>query len=46
YGSSGPGADISGRVPWAKKLNKKKLAAYSIEKVLAGDDGWNPVGAF
>jgi pectinesterase len=41
--STGPGADLSGRVPWAKKLKKKKLAAYTIEKVLAGDDGWNPL---
>ena len=43
YGSTGPGADMSERVRWSKKLNKKKAAAYTVEKVLAGDDGWNPL---
>ncbi|MDD2618486.1 MAG: pectinesterase family protein [Bacteroidales bacterium] len=43
YGSTGPGADTSNRVRWSKKLRQKQLAAFSVEKVLAGDDGWNPL---
>ncbi len=43
YGSTGLGANLSERVRWAKKLKKKQLSAYSLEMVLAGDDGWNPL---
>lgn len=40
YGCTGEGADTSKRVKWSKKLNVKKAAAFSVENVLAGDDGW------
>ncbi len=40
YGCTGPGADTSKRVKWAQKLNAKKAARYSVDKVLAGEDGW------
>lgn len=43
FGSTGPGADAGRRVRWAKKLNKKRAAAYTLEKVLAGEDAWNPL---
>lgn len=40
YGCSGPGADMSKRVKWSKKLNAKKAAAFSVENVLRGSDNW------
>src|ERR1019366_7501941 len=42
YRSSGPGAGSSGRVPWARQLTDGEAAEFTIEKVLAGLDGWNP----
>lgn len=41
YMSSGPGANPQTRVKYSHQL--KNLKGYSIEDVLAGDDGWNPV---
>ena len=40
YGCSGPGADMSKRVKWSKKLNAKKAAVFSMENVLRGSDNW------
>lgn len=40
YGCSGPGADMSKRVKWSKKLNAKKAVAFSVENVLRGSDNW------
>jgi pectinesterase len=31
-----------GRVPWARALTAVEAADYTIDKVLAGIDGWNP----
>ncbi len=42
FNSTGPGATPDARVKWAKRLTADEAAAYSIEKVLAGTDGWNP----
>ena len=42
YGSTGPGANPSARVPWAHKLTKTEAKAITPRKVLAGADGWNP----
>ena len=42
YRSTGPGADASARVPWARKLSDAEAAEFTMEKVLAGLDGWNP----
>ena len=44
YGCTGPGADRSGRVEWAKSLSAKQAAEYSFEKVMDQGDGmaWNP----
>jgi pectinesterase len=42
YRSTGPGGDASARVPWAQKLSDAEAAEFSMEKVLAGLDGWNP----
>jgi pectinesterase len=42
YRSSGPGASASARVPWARRLTDAEAAGFTLEKVLAGLDGWNP----
>lgn len=42
YGNTGPGADTSKRVPWAGKLTKQEAESMTVEKILAGQDGWNP----
>ena len=42
YRSSGPGAAAAARVKWAKQLTDAAAAEYTLEKVLAGTDGWNP----
>ena len=42
FNSTGPGGSPVARVPWSKQLTAGEAAAYSIEKVLAGADGWDP----
>ena len=42
YGSTGHGAVSSTRVPWARQLTDAEAAEFTMEKVLAGLDGWNP----
>lgn len=42
FGSTGPGANPQGRVPWARKLTEEQAREITIQKVLAGKDGWNP----
>jgi pectinesterase len=42
YGNTGPGADRSRRVPWAKTLSDEEARAYTAKHILAGDDGWDP----
>ncbi len=41
-GSTGPGADPAARVKWARPLTADEAAELTPEKVLAGNDGWNP----
>ncbi len=43
YASTGPGAAPSSRVPWARALTAAEASEFSIGKVLAGIDGWNPL---
>lgn len=43
YNSTGPGANTEKRVKWAKQLSKKKAKHYTVENILKGDDGWNPI---
>ncbi|MDF2644720.1 MAG: hypothetical protein K0Q73_525 [Paenibacillus sp.] len=43
YLSYGPGANPAGRLSWTKQLTKEEAAQYTVTKVLAGNDGWNPV---
>ena len=41
YGSAGPGAGSSARVPWVRQLTATEAAEFTVEKVLSGLDGWN-----
>lgn len=42
YSSSGPGAAPEKRFKWAKQLTAEEAKGFAIEKVLGGEDGWNP----
>lgn len=42
FGSRGVGGEMKDRVAWARRLTAAEAADYSMEKVLAGDDGWDP----
>ena len=42
FNSTGPGAKSAARAPWSKQLTADEAKYYSLEKVLAGNDGWNP----
>ena len=35
YGNSGPGADVSQRVAWSQRMNKKEASKYSKENIFA-----------
>src|SRR5436190_9974992 len=43
YNSTGAGANPKGRVPWSRHLTKDQAKAITINKVLSGADGWNPL---
>lgn len=45
YGNKGPGANMSKRAKWAglRKLSKSEAREYTVRKVMAGEDGWDPV---
>ncbi|MDR6884365.1 pectinesterase family protein [Bacillus sp. 3255] len=45
YGNSGPGADTDCRVEWSKQLSEEEAAAYDVNRILAGQDGWSPIEA-
>lgn len=42
YRSTGPGANPAARVSWSKQLTAAEAAAYTVQNILAGPDGWNP----
>jgi len=42
-GSTGAGARPDARVPWARRLTDEEARALTVESVLGGADGWNPV---
>jgi pectinesterase len=44
FNSTGPGANTAARVPWARQLGKAEAEAITVQKVLGGSDGWNPLG--
>jgi pectinesterase len=43
FNSSGPGANASSRVKWARQLTKSEAKNITVEKVLGGVDRWNPL---
>jgi pectinesterase len=42
FNNTGEGSDTSGRT-WSKVLTAKEAAKYSVEEVMKGYDGWNPL---
>lgn len=42
YNSFGPGGDMTFRPAWVHRLTWEELPFYSRQRVLAGDDGWQP----
>lgn len=42
HNSYGPGANQGRRFKWAKTLTAEEAKEYTVEKVLQGNDGWNP----
>jgi len=43
YNNKGEGANTADRVGWAKILTPAEAATYTIENVMKGWDGWNPM---
>lgn len=43
FNSIGPGANSQARVSWADRLTEEQAREITVQKVLAGQDGWNPV---
>jgi pectinesterase len=42
HGSTGPGANSTGRVAWARQLTDAEAARITADKVLSGGDDWRP----
>ncbi len=42
FANTGPGADAGARVPWARRLATAEANALTMDRVVAGNDGWNP----
>ena len=42
YKNYGEGAATDERVTWSRQLTDEEAQAYSVERVLAGEDGWAP----
>jgi pectinesterase len=43
YNSTGPGANPEKRFAWTKQLTRDQADAITMEKVLSGEDRWNPL---
>jgi pectinesterase len=42
FNSTGAGANPTNRIDWAKQLSADEAKKITVEKVLGGNDGWNP----
>jgi pectinesterase len=42
YGSTGPGASPDTRCSFSRQLTFAEMLQYSVNKVLGGEDGWDP----
>jgi len=45
FSSAGAGADSTNRPGWTRRLKKSEAEKITAEKVLGGNDGWNPAAA-
>ncbi|MBN1763651.1 MAG: alpha/beta hydrolase fold domain-containing protein [Sedimentisphaerales bacterium] len=45
YNSTGPGADPQARVDWSRQLTAEEAKKFTLEKILSGDDAWNPMSS-
>ncbi|MGP8021142.1 MAG: pectinesterase family protein [Limisphaerales bacterium] len=43
FNSTGPGANPSARVKWARLLTERQAKAITVEQVLGDSDHWNPI---
>jgi pectin methylesterase-like acyl-CoA thioesterase len=43
YLNTGPGANPGARVAWSRQISRKEAKGYTVERVFARHDGWNPV---
>jgi pectinesterase len=43
YKSTGPGANPTGRVSWSHQLTNAEAKNYTINNILSGKDGWDPL---
>ncbi len=43
FHNTGPGADPKSRAPWVKQLTADESKKLTVENVLQGTDGWNPL---
>lgn len=46
FNNTGPGANLSARVPWSKQLTTNEAKTITIEHVLGGADQWIPTASF
>lgn len=42
YRSTGPGANPEARFKWTRQLTDDEAKAYTVEKILGGEDNWKP----
>jgi autotransporter-associated beta strand protein len=44
YQNTGPGADMSNRAAWVglREITSEEALEYTVQKVMAGNDGWDP----
>lgn len=43
FDSTGPGADARARVPWSRQLTAEEASGLTMQRVVGGSDGWNPM---
>lgn len=44
FNNTGPGANPSARVKWARQLTADEAKSFTVENILGGADGWSPLG--
>ncbi|KAF5177144.1 Pectinesterase/pectinesterase inhibitor [Thalictrum thalictroides] len=44
FENSGPGANVSGRVPWSNQIPKEHVLVYSVQNFIQGND-WIPTSS-